>query len=383
MNRTTGLYETSSLSGESVRAFIPHALPPAAPALDLGFLAPLNAQAEGALAHLTAMINAAGASSLPGIVYAALRAEALLTSQIEGIEASMVDVLDAEAGRAVANAADVEEVQNYLRAAEHVRKELAAQTGLPLSVRLLCDGHRLLMNGARGVGKQGGQVRRSQNWLGGARPAVAAFVPPPPGRVLGLLSDLEQFIHEREPRLPPLVRIALIHVQFETIHPFLDGNGRLGRLLNAVLMEEWGLLPGPAVYLSVCLKNHQDDYYRRLARVRTHGDWEGWIAFFLRGVADAAAAATELIAASCALHANNVAHAGESEGVGSPAHRLARILPVLPRFTKETATHALGGAVDVAVEAIERLTTLGIVSAVGPEAGYFGYTRYVDLLSAI
>ena len=151
----------------------------------------------------------------------------------------------------------------------------ASRRGLPISTRLLCDAHRLLLDGARGAGKQPGELRRSQNWIGGTRPGNAVFVPPPPDRVPTLLAELERFVHRKAPTLPPLVRVALIHAQFETIHPFLDGNGRIGRLLIMALMEDWKLLPEPLMYLSGTLKRHQDEYYRRLSAVRTRGDWEG------------------------------------------------------------------------------------------------------------
>lgn len=222
-------------------------------------------------------------------MYGAIRKkEALLTSQIEGTQATLTDLFDDEAGLAIRNPADVEEVTNYQRAFRLVRDNLRAPAGLPLSVRLLCEAHRELMNGVRGAGKQPGELRRSQNWIGGTRPGNAAFVPPPPDRVPQLLSDLERFMHDDTGTLPLLVKTALVHAQFETVHPFLDGNGRIGRLLIAALLEHWRLLPEPLLYLSGYLKAHQAEYYRRLSSIRTEGDWEGWIAFFLEGVATAA-----------------------------------------------------------------------------------------------
>ncbi len=218
--------------------------------------------------------------SVDWLLYSAIRKEALLTSQIEGTQATLTDLFDGEAGQVLANTADVEEVTNYQRAFRLVRDNLRSEAGLPISVRLLCDAHRLLLDGALGAGKQPGELRRSQNWIGGTRPGRATFVPSPPDQVQGLLADLERFIHDPAPALPPLVRVALVYAQFETIHPFLDGNGRIGRLLIAALLQQWGLLPEPLVYLSGYLKQHQAEYYRRLTAVRTEGDWEGWVGLF-------------------------------------------------------------------------------------------------------
>ena len=281
MTRTTGHYITSTTLGEAVQAFVPHPLPPRRPALALDALAELNRDAELALARLSGVTGLV--PSVDWLLYSAVRKEALLTSQIEGTQATLVDLFDEEAGLVVRNTDDVEEVTNYLRAFRLVQDNLRDPAGLPISVRLLSDAHGLLLDGARGTGKQPGALRRSQNWIGGTRPGNAVFVPPPAESVPGLLADLERFIHaDPSPALPPLVRIALVHAQFETIHPFLDGNGRIGRLLIAALLEHWALLPEPLMYLSGYLKQHQAEYDRRLSGVRTDGDWEGWVRFFPR-----------------------------------------------------------------------------------------------------
>ena len=269
--RKTGVYTTSTTLGEPVQAFVPNALPPAKPVLAPECYVNANRTAELALARLSGVAGLV--PSVDWLLYSAIRKEALLTSQIEGTQATLADLFDEEAGFAVSNTQDVEEVTNYLRAFRLVQSQLRDPAGLPLSVRLLCDAHRLLMAGARGNGKQPGELRRAQNWVGGTRPGNAAFVPPPPERVPALLADLERFIHHKEDdglqALPPLVKTALIHLQFETIHPFLDGNGRIGRLLIAALLEHWRLLPEPLMYLSGYLKQHQAEYYRRLSNVRT------------------------------------------------------------------------------------------------------------------
>jgi Fic family protein len=240
-----------------------------------------------------------GASRLIGSVdwplCSAIRKEALLTSQIEGTQAMLADLFDDEAGLVVSSTDDVEEVTNDLRAFRWVQAQLRNPQGLPISVRLLCEAHRLLLDGVRGAGKEPGELRRSQNWIGGTRPGNAAFVPPPPQHVADLLTYLERFIHATVPDLPSLVRVALTHAQFETIHPLLDSNGRIGRLLIATLLEHWGLLQQPLMVLSGYLEQHQAEYYRCLSAIRTEGDWEGWVSFFLEGVAVAAANAERSI----------------------------------------------------------------------------------------
>ena len=204
-----------------MRAFVPPRCHRPTRPLAAEAFATTNQQAETALARLSAMAGLV--PSVDWLLYSAIRQEALLTSQIEGTQVTLTDLFDDEAGLALANTADVEEVSNCLRAFNHVRSQLSSARGLPISVRLLCDAHRLLLDGVRGTGKQPGELRRSQNWIPGARPGCAVLVPPPPDRVPALLADLERFIHDPAPTLPPLVRVALVHVQFETIHPFLDG----------------------------------------------------------------------------------------------------------------------------------------------------------------
>jgi Fic family protein len=381
VTRSTGTYATTTTLGEVVRAFVPHPLPPADPPLaDESFTA-ANRRAEVALARLSGVAGLV--PSVDWLLYSAIRKEALLTSQIEGTQATLADLFDDEAGLAVANVDDVEEVTNYLRAFRLVRENLRSATGLPLSVRLLCDAHRLLLDGARGAGKQPGELRRSQNWVGGARPGRAVFVPPPPAQVPGLLADLERFIHEPEPALPPLVRVALVHVQFETIHPFLDGNGRIGRLLIAALLEQWGLLPEPLVYLSGYLKQHQAEYYRRLSAVRTDGDWEGWVGFFLDGVEAAATEAERGIVAIASLINADRKRLLAAPRVGAVALRLFELLPLMPRFTIEQARQKLATTFPTATAAVKLMEDLGLLAELTGQKKNrcFGYAAYVELLA--
>ena len=320
--------------------------------------------------------------SVDWLLYSAIRKEALLTSQIEGTQATLVDLFDEEAGFTVSNTDDVEEVTNYLRAFRLVQGSLRDPAGLPISVRLLCDAHRLLLDGVRGQGKQPGELRHSQNWIGGTRPGNAVFVPPPPERVPVLLAGLERFIHDGAQPLPPLVKTALIHVQFETIHPFLDGNGRMGRLLIAALLEHWGLLPEPLMYMSGYLKQHQKEYYRRLSNVRTEGDWEGWVAFFLEGVALAAQEAERNIVAVAALLAQDRRRLLASPKGGMASYRLLELLPMMPRFTIEQVRQKLDTSFPTASAAVKVLADLGIVAELTGQKTHrsYSYAAYVALL---
>lgn len=380
--RQTGSYEVSTTLGEEVRAFVPHPLPPCEPALSSASFEAANRAAEIALARLAGVSGLV--PSVDWLLYGAVRKEALLTSQIEGTQATLVDLFDEEAGFAVVNADDVEEVSNYLRAFRLVQDNLRAPAGLPISVRLLCDAHRMLLAGVRGSGKQPGELRRSQNWIGGPRPGKAVFVPPPAERVPALLADVERFIHSRaEGDLPPLVRIALVHAQFETIHPFLDGNGRIGRLLIAALMEHWQLLPEPLLYLSAYLKQHQSMYYQLLSGISTRGDWESWIDFFLDGVATAAGEAERSIVAIATLINNDRRRLLAAPKATSASYRLFEALPLMPRFTVEHARQKLDTTFPTANAAVGLLAELGIVNEMTGQKKNrsYGYQAYIDLLT--
>jgi Fic family protein len=379
--RSTGTYITTTTLGEPVRAFVPRPLPPVRPALAPASYEAGTRGAELALARLSGVSGLV--PSVEWLLYSAIRKEALLTSQIEGTQATLTDLFDEEAGLAVANTDDVEEVSNYLRAFRLVRENLHDQRGLPISVRLLCDAHRLLLAGVRGASKQPGELRRSQNWIGGTRPGNAVFVPSPPERVPELLSELEHFIHEAEPKLSPLVRVALVHAQFETIHPFLDGNGRIGRLLIAALLEQWGLLPEPLMYLSGYLKRHQREYYRLLSAVRTEGDWESWVAFFLEAVEAAAIEAERAVVAIASLVTADRRRLLTAPRVGAVALRLFELLPVMPRFTIEQVRQKLQTTFPTATAAVKLLEEVDIVSELTGQKKNrsFSYRAYVELLA--
>ena len=281
-----------------MRAFVPHPLPPVDPPLDLTRLDARLRAAERGLARLD--VAGAMVPSLDWFIYAFVRKEAVISSQIEGTQATLVDLLNHEATEEpTPPTADVEEICNYVDALAYARAQLADPTAPPLSMRLLNTTHARLMRGVRGATKLPGEVRRSQNWIGGSRPGNASFVPPPPHLLPDGISALERYMHA-EDDTHPLVRAGLVHVQFETLHPYLDGNGRVGRLLISLLLEHRGLLTRPLLYLSLFFKRHRAEYDRRLSVVRTDGDWEGWLDFFLDGVAtiaeEAVATASDLFA---------------------------------------------------------------------------------------
>ncbi|MEQ4616588.1 MAG: Fic family protein [Corticimicrobacter sp.] len=381
MTRTTGIFSISTTLGESVRAFVPHPLPPSNPGLSPEVFTDLNRQAELALARLSGVSGLV--PSVDWLLYSAIRKEALLTSQIEGTQATLTDLFDEEAGFKVSNTDDVEEVTNYLHAFRWTQEQLRDPKGLPISVRLLCEAHRRLLDGARGAGKQPGELRRSQNWIGGTRPGNAVFVPPPPERVTTSLADMERFIHDTATDLPPLVKVALIHAQFETIHPFLDGNGRIGRLLIAALFEHWGLLSEPLMYLSGYLKQHQSEYYRRLSAIRTEGDWESWMRFFLEGIITAAGDAEKNIIEVASLVAADRKHLLQSAKAGPASYRLFEMLPMMPRFTIERVRQQLDTSFPTATAAVKVLENLGIVTEMTGQKKNrsYSYQAYINLLT--
>jgi Fic family protein len=372
-----------TIGGEDVSSFIPEALPPRAPALELSAKrTALLARAERGLARLE--VAGAMVPSLDWFIYAFVRKEAVITSQIEGTQATLVDLLEYEAEKEARGPDDdVREVCNYLDALTYARKQLASPKGLPLSVRLLHEAHRRLLRGVRGAGKQPGEVRRSQNWIGGTRPGNAAFVPPPPEAVPALLGALEKYFHAADV-LPPLVRIGLAHVQFETIHPYLDGNGRIGRLLIALLLEHWKLLSAPLLYLSLYFKRHRAEYYRTLGEVRGNGDWEAWTDFFLEGVATIADEAVTAARDVFALVSADRERVLSASGASVIAVRLLEQLPVRPVITISGIVKLLDTTKPTAGKAVQLLENVGVlVETSGKRRDRtFAYKKYLDRLRA-
>jgi Fic family protein len=279
--KRVGLYiKSSSVGGEHYSAYVPQKLPPSNPPLDMGELYLLLDQASTALGRLDGMSMLLPDPSL--FLYMYVRKEAVLSSQIEGTQSSLSDLLLFESQETPGVPIDdVTEVSCYVSAMNYGLERLKT---FPMSLRLIREIHDKLMNQGRGSTKLPGEFRTSQNWIGGSRPGNARFVPPPPELLMGVLGDFEKFFHDDKQKLPPLIKAALAHVQFETIHPFLDGNGRLGRLLITFILCVEGVLKEPLLYLSLYFKTNRQAYYDHLQSVRETGDWETWIKFFLNGV---------------------------------------------------------------------------------------------------
>jgi len=380
MQRVTGKFRTTVVDEEEVRAFVPYALPPSKP--------PLRIEADLDRSH-SAALDALGRLAVAGdmvpsanwFLYGFLRKEAVVSSQIEGTQATLQDVLTYEATRKADRPAEVEEVCNYIEALEFARAEIARPKGLPLSTRLLCETHRLLLRGARGAERQPGTIRTSQNWVGGTRPGNAHFVPPPPDALPEALSGLERWLHQKD-ELPPLVRAGLAHVQFETIHPFLDGNGRVGRLLVTLLVEHWGLLSSPLLYLSLAFKRHREEYYRRLSAVRTHGDWEGWTAFFLECVREAAEDGVRAAKRLFALLGADRRKVLNHESATLTAVRLFDALPEHPVVTLSETMRLLNTTKPTASKAIDALVRAEVLHEITGKRRdrVYSYREYLEVL---
>ena len=381
MTRITGSYRTTVVGGEKVKAFIPRPLPPKAPRLVLdGDLAQRYADALAAIGKLA--VAGALVPSANWFLYGFVRKEALISSQIEGTQATLMDVLTYEATQQADRPADVREVCRYVEALEFARAQIAKPRGVPLSTRLLCGAHKRLMQGSRGADKQPGTIRTSQNWIGGARPGNARFVPPPPEAVAEALAALERWMHADDP-LPPLVRAGLAHAQFETIHPFLDGNGRIGRLLIALLVEHWGLLKTPLLYVSLAFKRRRADYYRGLLDVRTQGDWEGWTAFFLDCVRESAADCVRAAQRLFELLGNDRRTVANHEAATLSAVRLFDLLPDHPIVTLPRAAKLLEASKPTAGKAIDALCRAGVLhETTGRQRDrVYAYGAYLNVLT--
>jgi len=381
MPRSTGTYRTTTVGGEKVRAFIPHPLPPQKPPLVIdNNLANLHAEAVAAIGRLD--VAGAMVPSPDWFLYGFVRKEAVVSSQIEGTQATLKDVVAYETTRQSERPADVEEVCNYVDVISFARKEMAKPKGLPLCMRLLSAVHKRLMKGVRGSGKQPGTIRKSQNWIGGTRPGNARFVPPPLDAVSEALATLEKWIHSDDP-LPPLVKAGLAHVQFETIHPFLDGNGRIGRLLITLLVEHWKLLSSPLLYVSLGFKRHRQEYYERLDAVRTSGDWEGWTAFFLECVRESADDGVETARDLFTLVGDDRRKVSAHKATTVTAVRLFDLLPSHPMVTLQTAMELIETTQPTAGKAIDALCKAGILNEITGKRRnrVYSYQAYLDVLA--
>ncbi len=374
-----GSYVSTTTAGETVRAFVPPPLPPD-PSLDLSGLYQHLDRANQALGRLDGLTTLLPDTRL--FLYLYVRKEALLSSQIEGTKSSFSDLLLFENAAAPGVPVDdVEEVSNYVAAMQHGLRRIKG--GFPLSLRLIREIHAILLRGGRGANKTSGEFRRSQNWIGGSRPGNAAFVPPPPERMMECLNLFEHFIHDEKHKLPVLVEAGLIHVQFETIHPFLDGNGRLGRLLITLLLCAKGIMREPLLYLSLYFKTHRQRYYDLLQRVRTEGVWEEWIEFFLEGTATTARQAAD--AAGQILHLFEV----DRKKIRAMGRKAASSLAVHEYLQAHPLTKIGPAAKDLKLSiptvtsALETLTKLKIAKeSTGKRRDrLFAYPRYLHILS--
>ena len=365
------------------QAFIPAPLPPNPPVRLTGELPQLLSKAAEELGRLDGSVRTLPNPDLFVLMY--VRKESVLSSQIEGAQSSLHDLLGAEAKLTAPEhvpARDIREIQNHVRA---MRQGLAKLHELPVSIRLIRAIHQILMQGVRGHMDTPGEVRRSQNWIGPAGCTLneALFVPPPPAIVPEALGELEKFLHQNT-KLPPLVKIGLAHAQFETIHPFLDGNGRMGRLLITFLLTEMRILHQPVLYLSHYFKRHRDAYYQHLQAVRDEGAWESWLAFFLHGIAEVSIEAAETARRILAMreqHRSDITtHLGRGAGNGLKALESLFERPII---TINQIREATGTTYPAAHTLTSRLVDLGILQEI---SGYtrnrrFRYDAYVALFA--
>ena len=372
----TGYQITISTTGETARAFVPHPLPPVPPLQLEGELGALLDAAATAVGRLDGISIVLPDPEL--FLYTYVRQEAVLSSQIEGTQSSLSDLLRHELdGTPAALLDDVTEVSCYVDAMQYGLAKI--KEGEPLSLRMLKDIHARLLSHGRGSSKQPGEFRRSQNWIGGTRPGNARFVPPPPDVLMECMGSLEKFLHNDPVPTRPLLKAALAHVQFETIHPFLDGNGRLGRLLITFLLCAEGVLSQPLLYLSLHFKRHRDEYYRLLQEVRRTGDWEQWLRFFFEGVIQTSESATNAARQLLSLFAK---HRGLVRGESATVIRLLERLQQHPVISTIAAAKDLGVSHPTATKALRTLEHHGIVrETTGRDyRRLYTYTDYLAIL---
>ncbi|MCW8797249.1 MAG: Fic family protein [Chlorobium sp.] len=381
MKRTLqGQYIITTTSGESVEAFVPDPLPPSPPLEWTPELRSKFDQALLALGRLDSVSTLLPDTSL--FLYMYVRKEAVLSSMIEGTQSSLSDLLmfelDQEPGVPLD---DVQEVSNYIAALNHGLERLA--NGFPLSLRLLKEVHKILLAKGRGSEKTPGEFRRSQNWIGGTRPGNASFVPPPPEMVMECMGKLELFLHDKPEPTPVLIKAALAHVQFETIHPFLDGNGRLGRLLITMLLCEKKVLHEPMLYLSLYFKTHRKTYYELLDTVRFKGDWETWLDFFADAVIVTATQAVETAQQLVDLSNQD---REKITGLGRAAASILEVHRALiehPIATSTSLVKKTGFTPATINRALENLQHLGIVLELTAQKRnrIYSYSSYLDILN--
>lgn len=384
MKRKSGDYLTQTVTGESYQAYMPAPLPPEPPLVLDGGLLQLMDQANRALGRLDGISRVWPNSShfLNQLLYQYVRKEAVLSSQIEGTQSSLSDLLLYELQETPGVPLDdVQEVSSYVAALNHGLARI--REGFPLSLRLLREIHGILLATGRGADKSPGEFRRSQNWLGGSRPGNAVFVPPPPDRLMDCLGPFEHFLHDEPEPMPSLIKAALAHVQFETIHPFLDGNGRLGRMLITLLLCNDKVLQEPSLYLSLHFKIHRIDYYDHLQRVRTEGDWESWLRFFLTGVTETATEATDAAQKLWTLFDEDRSRIQAQGKIAGTALRVHDLLQQRPIVSITAACKALELTHPAVNKSLRKLEELGIVREItGRQRNrLYLYEAYMVILS--
>ena len=376
MNQRAGRYIIQKTAGGHYKAYVPPKLPPKPP-IDIARLLPCLEKATLALAELNATCK-----SIPNIslfIYMYVRKEALLSSQIEGTQSSFSDLMLFEhKQKPEVLLEDVREVSNYVKAITHGLLRLKGN--FPLSLRLLREVHEVLLSGERGIGKTPGEFRRSQNWIGGTKPENALFVPPPIDHLNRCLSDFERFLHDSS--FPVLIKAGLAHVQFETIHPFLDGNGRLGRLLITLLFCNSGMLDEPILYLSLYLKQNRHVYYELLQEVRIHGTWETWLEFFLEGVHKSAKQAVQTTMLINKVFEQDFAKIASLGRARVTAAQVLEYMKLLPQVTVCLIAKEVGMTAPTARSALKSMVELGILKEVSGKKRdrVYVYTRYMDIL---
>jgi len=368
-----------STVGEKAKAFIPAPLPPKPP---IAWSPNLREKFDQALLALGRLDSVSSYLANPSFfLYTYIRKEAVLSSQIEGTQSSLSDLLISEAGLDTqVPFDDVEEVSNYVAALYHGLKRL--EGGFPLSLRLLKEIHAVLLRKGRGSDKTPGEFRRSQNWIGGSRPGNAIFVPPPPEQVLSCMGELELFLHNQPEPTTTLLKAALTHVQFETIHPFLDGNGRLGRLLITFLLYEEKVLKQPVLYLSLYFKTHRNQYYELLNKVRSQGDWETWLDFFADAVIKTATQAAQTIYQLTQLTEQD---RKKIEKLGRIAHSVLQIhlaFSEIPMMTTIQLNKKTGLTAATINKCLRALIDLNIIQEITQKKRnrIFSYVQYMKLL---
>ncbi len=378
-NKTGEFVTVSTVGGETCKAFIPKPLPPK-PVLSI------NSELQNAIDKALIALGRLDSVSilLPDtslFLYMYIRKEAVLSSQIEGTQSSLTDLLIFESrGKPGVPLDDVQEVSNYVAAMRHGLDRL--QGGFPLSLRLIKEIHEILLSKGRGSDKNPGEFRKSQNWIGGTRPGNAAFIPAPPDKVIECMGALENFLHDEPMKTPVLIKAALAHAQFESIHPFLDGNGRLGRLLITLILCNEGVIKEPMLYLSLYLKTHRQEYYDLLQNLRIKGDWEKWLRFFVTGIIETAELAVKTAKTIVKLFKadqEKISMIGKSAGSASIVHNALQQKPLASIAELADMTKL---SVPTVTSVLSHLQDAGIVKEVtGYKRGrLFRYDQYLAIL---